>query len=143
MTLIRKSKLDSKEIHRKRVIRELLDGKLDVTVAAEQLKVSVRQVYRLVTKVKKSGLDEVIHGNKGRTPANKIAQEKWEQIFNLVKEEYSSLSIYQLQKALANNHQIIIGRESLRKKLRIKKRLEPVNDENSNSFDNHRVDKKT
>ena len=120
MNLKDKSSYHSKAILRKKILKELLDGKVDIILAAEQLSISVRQVYRLISKVKKSGLNQITHGNKGRTPANKIQDEKWDEILNLIKGEYETLSIYQLQETLARNHQIKIGRESLRKKLRDK-----------------------
>src|SRR5262249_16915465 len=100
------------------VITAWLDGKIDAAEASRALGKSLRQVYRLKARARSTGRVDFTHGNRGRVPINKIPQEVWDRVLSLVRSQYQGLSCYELQVRLADNHRILIGRESLRKRLR-------------------------
>jgi transposase len=108
----------NKDAERLTIIQALMNGTLDTRSAARILDLTERQVYRLKARAKSKGIKHVLHKGKGRTPSNKISVEVWETILRLVQGQYRRLNDYELQEALARNHNIYISRESLRKKLR-------------------------
>jgi transposase len=95
----------------------LLEGTISVEDAAARLGRSVRQVYRIRARAREQGVS-LRHGNEGRTPPNKIAPEVWEEVIALARTVYAGIPHYELQGILLREHNISVGRESLRKKLR-------------------------
>lgn len=57
------------------VIQSVIDKKRTGKEASEVLKISERQIWRLVKKAKEKGIDELKHGNYNRVPKNKIPDE--------------------------------------------------------------------
>jgi len=101
------------------VIGDLLQKRLSVEKAARLLGVTTRQVYRLRTKAEHQGLRSVLHGNRGRVPANKIRQEIWDEVERQARQKYQGLSDHEIQRRLEQDFKISISRESLRKHLRL------------------------
>ena len=91
---------------------------MDVEKAAALLNKSVRQVYRLLSKVRNQGVSSIVHGNTGRPPSNKIDDETWSRVLHLARTQYRNENDYQLRKLLEEEHNLKVSRESLRKKLR-------------------------
>lgn len=99
------------------IVLALLEGRISVKDAAAKLGKSVRQVYRIKARARERGV-QLRHGNEGRTPPNKIASEIWDEVIELARTVYSGIPYYELQEILRSEHNISVGRESLRKKLR-------------------------
>jgi transposase len=99
------------------IVLALLEGRISVQEAARKLGKSVRQVYRIKARARERGVS-LRHGNEGRTPANKIAPEIWNEVIELARTVYAGIPYYELQEILLTEHSISVGRESLRKKLR-------------------------
>lgn len=118
MTLQNDSRLRNGDEQRLAVIRALLNKSLSVETAAHRLGLTTRQVYRLRTRAANYGLRSILHGNRGRIPANKIKQEVWDEIISLARRKYQGLSYYQMQSRLKQDFKVRISRESLRKQLR-------------------------
>lgn len=74
-----------KDIQKLTVIQSVIDGKRTGKEASEALKLSERQIWRLVKKVQEGGLEGIKHGNCNRTPKNKIPQETIDKIIELKK----------------------------------------------------------
>lgn len=100
------------------VIQAVLDQRMNVERAARILNRSIRQVYRLVSKARKQGLSNIVHGNIGRSPSNKIGEEVWSQVLFLARTRYRNANDHELQRILEEEHNLKLSRESLRKKLR-------------------------
>ena len=58
--------LSQKELARYGVIQNTIEGYLNVDLAAEELCLSRRQVFRLKRKLKEKGIEGLIHANRGR-----------------------------------------------------------------------------
>lgn len=58
--------LSAQEIARYGVIENTIEGYLKADLAAEELCLSTRQVFRLKRKLKEKGIEGLIHGNRGR-----------------------------------------------------------------------------
>ena len=68
--------MTQKQLNRYRIISLVIEGKVTVTEAAEDLKLSERQVKRLKKGVKEHGPGFLIHGNTGRKPSHAIPEKQ-------------------------------------------------------------------
>lgn len=110
--------LTKEEKNRIEIISAVLGGKIGVADAALLLALSERQVYRLMAKAQAEDIRQVLHGNKGRAPANKMDDHFWAEVLALVKERYPGVNDLHLQELLEREHEMEVGRESLRQRLR-------------------------
>src|SRR5512133_1955160 len=97
------------------ILTRLEAGALDGATAAELLRVSPRQVRRLRVRFRQYGFEAVIHGNLGRSPANRTDPATLEQILALVSPDgkYRDLNVSHLHDLLGQHEQIEIGRSTL------------------------------
>ena len=73
------------EVKRMIVIQSVIDKKRTGKEASEILKVSERQIWRLIKKAKDKGIDEIKHGNHNRIPKNKTPEEIVDKVVELKK----------------------------------------------------------
>lgn len=64
--------LDARAQQRLLVLTHVLAGELDVGEAAAYLRLSTRQVSRLAERLRTEGAAGLVHGNRGRQPANRV-----------------------------------------------------------------------
>src|SRR5215207_7381768 len=105
--------LTMKDQQRVEVIQALMDGRLSAAQAAQVLGRSERQVWRLLGCAREDGLSGLLHGNRGREPANKSDERLWQRVLKLAAEKYQGVNDRHLQELLAREHAITICRESL------------------------------
>lgn len=88
---------------------------MDVSMAAELLGVSCRQVRRLRAQFREKGFEAVIHGNTGRIPPNRTDQALVEGINALAgpSGKYHDLNVCHLHELLDQSEQISLGRSTL------------------------------
>src|SRR5215212_3323328 len=63
--------LSTPQQRRAETLTQLIAGKLSTADAAQLLRVSLRQAQRLRQRFLAEGISGVVHGNTGRTPANR------------------------------------------------------------------------
>src|SRR5450756_1386902 len=97
------------------ILTRLEAGALDVETAAELLGVSARQVRRRRARFRQDGMAAVVHGNSGRSPANRTDPALLERILALAGPDgkYHDLNVCHLQELLEHEEQITIGRSTL------------------------------
>jgi len=105
------------DVRRLNVVRQALAG-TTARSAAANLGLSTRQIFRLKAKVRTSGDPGIIHGNRGRRPANALPAGLRECVLNLHQEEYSLYNACHFAEALEEEHQIRLSRETIRRWLR-------------------------
>jgi transposase len=107
--------LNAKEQHEVEILNRLDAGVLDVATASELLGVGARQVRRLRERYRQAGMAAVVHGNRGRAPANRTDPAVVARIVALAGPEgkYHDLNTCHLQEVLAETEQIVIGRSTL------------------------------
>ena len=110
--------LTMKDTQRVEVIQALMDGRLTVAQAAQVLGRSERQVWRLLARARADGLTGLLHGNRGREPANKSDGSLWQRVLKLAGEKYQGVNDRHLQELLARQHSVHVCRESRRKRRR-------------------------
>jgi transposase len=94
--------LNPKQQRKVEILTRVQAGALDVTTAAELLGVSPRQVRRLRERFRQDGFEAVLHGNAGRSPANRTDPALLERILALAGPEgkYHDLNVCHLQEQL-------------------------------------------
>ncbi len=80
--------LTMKEQHKLKMVIEYEAGKVQAQRAAELLGISQRQFRRLVAAYRQRGITALAHGNRGRSPANRISEAVRQEILRLAKETY-------------------------------------------------------
>ncbi len=110
--------LTMRERQRIEVMQGVMDQRLALGQAARVLERSVRQVYRLLARIREKGLSGMIHGNKGRASPRRLKATLQQRILKLVQGRYQNINDTQLQEILAEREGIRVSRETLRSLLR-------------------------
>jgi len=110
--------LKMKDAKKLGIIQETLAGRMTVTTAAQVLKCSERQIYRLRAKVKIQGEIGIVHGLSGHTPFNAISTSLREKILDLYNSKYEKYNFTHFTEVLNEEEAIQISREAVRKILR-------------------------
>jgi len=107
--------LNPKQQREVEILTRLEAGVLDAGTAGELLGVGARQVRRLRARFRLEGFATVIHGNSGRSPANRTDPALLERILALAGPDgkYRDLNVCHLQDLLEQEEQIVIGRFTL------------------------------
>jgi len=106
--------MSNQELSRYEIIKNLISGASDGTEAAKQLGLSIRQTKRLKAKVKKDGARGLIHGNRGQESNRKINPKIIERAKKYLKETYYDFGPKFASEKLKENHQIKLGKETIR-----------------------------
>lgn len=105
-------KISQREATRYDVLRRVLDGTISLSDAAVYMGVSYRQAKRLKKKAEE-GLSGLAHGNRGRSPSNKVDEEVRQQVLGLSQGQYSSFNDTHFTEVLTKQG-MVISRESVR-----------------------------
>ncbi len=103
------------ELNRLHVIKKILEGGITQVKAAERLSLSVRQIKRLVRKVKLTGDVAVVHSSRGKPSHRKLSDEIKTKMLNLYKEKYPDFGPTLFCEKLHELHGIDISKETARK----------------------------
>ncbi|CEE92375.1 transposase (fragment) [Xenorhabdus nematophila str. Anatoliense] len=106
--------MDSKTQLTVDVIAKVAQGKMSILNASRLLNKSRRTIERYLQRYQKVGIQFAIHGNAGRSPANKIPNSLKKQVQSLIKEKYYDLNLQHLAELLEKNEGILVKRETLR-----------------------------
>ncbi|GAD91219.1 hypothetical protein VHA01S_074_00100 [Vibrio halioticoli NBRC 102217] len=106
--------MDSKSQFTVDIICKIIDGKISINSATTLLNKSRRTVERYLSRYRKEGIRFIIHGNRGRPPANKIPDSLKKEVQNLIQTKYFDFNLQHLSELLIKNEGIVIKRETLR-----------------------------
>lgn len=97
------------------ILERVEAGVVDASSAARALGISTRQLRRKRARFRSEGMAAVVHGNQGRTPANRMDAASRAQIVALAGEggRYAEVNVAHMQELLAREEQIVIGRSTL------------------------------
>jgi transposase len=106
--------MSQKELHRLEHIRQVRQGGLTVTRAAELLGLSRSQVHRLLQAYDLDGLDGLVSKKRGR-PSNRRHSEDFRNLaLDLVREHYVDFGPTLAAEKLVERHRISVSKETLR-----------------------------
>ena len=102
------------ELKRLHAIKKILEGGITQAKASEMLSLSVRQVKRLVKKVKLTGDAAIVHLSRGKPSNRKLSDEIKTKVLNLYKEKYPDFGPTLFCEKLIEYHGIRLSDETLR-----------------------------
>jgi transposase len=107
--------LDDQAQRRLRVLNHLLEGAISAEQAATILGRSVRQVRRLLAAYRARGAAALVHGNRGRRAANRLADEHRERVIGLATTRYGGLNREHTAELLAEEEGLAVAPRTLRR----------------------------
>ena len=108
--------LTMKEQHKLKMVIDYEAGKIRAQRAAELLGITKRQFRRLVAAYRQRGIVGLAHGNRGRSPANRISEAVRQEILRLAKETYRDYNDCHFTEELAEQAEpILVSRSTLRR----------------------------
>ncbi len=110
--------MSSQELMRYRLLSLVLEGQLALQDAAGRLGLSPRQLRRLAQRVRALGPAGLVHGNRGRPPANRTPEPLRQQVLAWAQGPYAECNDCHLVELLAEREGVVIGRETVRVLLR-------------------------
>lgn len=118
--------LSKKEQLRLRVLNLVCIGDITAAEAAQRLRLSLRQIRRLLAAYRLEGADALAHGNRGRKPAvafsHTVRQQVLERAADLI---YAGCNDTHLAELLAEREGLTVSRPTLRRWLRASDRPSP------------------
>lgn len=110
--------LTMQEKNRVEVIQAVMDGRIEVEEAGRGLNRSVRQVFRMMKRLREKGLEGLVHGNKGKKSPRKIKKAIRRKIVELARGKFSDINDTHLSEILLREEKIRVSRPTLRRLLR-------------------------
>ena len=107
--------LSMKEQMRLKVVTEIEAGRITGPEAAKVLRLSLRQVRRIVAAYRKEGAAGLAHGNRGRVSPRRIPAVCRERILELARNKYSDYNDTHLTEKLEEEHGIKVSRSAVRR----------------------------
>jgi transposase len=106
--------MSERELHRIEVLSQVLDGSMRSRTAARLLDLSLRQVQRLLCKIRDEGAVAVRHKLRGRPSNNRVGDLKRDYILSLIRSDYPDFGPTLAAEKLAERQGIGVSSESLR-----------------------------
>jgi transposase len=110
--------MTSREQRRAWVLTRVLKAELTMTEAAETLRLSERQLWRLRAVFERDGPAGLVHGNRGRPSGRRLDAALRERIVELRRTTYGDVNDTHLAELLAEREDIEVSRPSLQRILR-------------------------
>jgi transposase len=107
--------LTLKEQKRLKVLNEIEAGRMTIGEAAELMRVSERQVYRLKKAYREKGAAGLTHGNRGRPSPRATSPEVKAAVIELVKQSYRDYNNQHVKEKLEEEHQIVVSVATVRR----------------------------
>ena len=111
---MRKVVLTLKESEKYLTIKKLVETNGNKKRAANKLKLTVRQINRLIAGYKEFGKEFFVHGNRGRKPFHALSAEDKNQIEDLYNTKYFDCTYTQFSEFLAERENIFVSIDEVR-----------------------------
>ncbi|MGW8180997.1 MAG: ISNCY family transposase, partial [bacterium] len=115
VTMEGKVTLNRKEQVRLMVLNQVEKGEMKGREAAEVLGISIRQFRRLIAAYRKKGAEGLAHGNRGRSPVNKLDIGIRERVKELAGAKYAGFNTQHLSEMLVDEEGIEVSRSTVRR----------------------------
>lgn len=107
-----------KDVMQAQVLDQLADEKISIDEAARRLSCSRRTIFRKLKRFTQSGVDGLIHKNRGRVSSRKLSQLHEDKIVALCTADYQGAGATMVSELLQRHHGWRINRETVRKILK-------------------------
>jgi len=110
--------MSHKELHRARVLEQVLHEKLGLNEAGKLLQISYRQIRRVMKRYREQGAAGLVHGNRGRPSDRAVTAAGAARILALHDTTYTDFNDSHFTEKLAEREGITFNRETIRRILR-------------------------
>jgi transposase len=107
--------MSARELDRLGVIRDVLEGRRSQVQAASLLDLTTRQVRRLCRAVERDGASGLVSRRRGRPSNRRLSAELQARVLGIIREHYPDFGPQLAREKLLERHDLIVGRETLRK----------------------------
>src|SRR5450759_242465 len=107
--------LSTPEQRRLAILTDVDAGRLGPVQAAELLGISVRQLRRIRAEFRERGVEALVHGNRGRAPANTIACVGAPRVVELATTTYAGFNQHHFTEMLAEHEGLVLSRSTVRR----------------------------
>jgi len=107
------TKLNKYDRRKLRVIKKLINGEFNGTVAAKKLKITTRQVRNLKRQITDNGDEGVVHKNRFNKPANTYDEELRIAIAKLYRKEFRGTNFTKYARYLQNEKGYDLSRSTI------------------------------
>ena len=107
--------VSQREIKRYEMLKKVLEGELSLAAATGALGVGYRQAKRVKGRAAAQGLAGLIHGNRGRPPANKADEALRQRVLALSAEHYRDFNDTHFCQQLAEREGVVVSRDLVRR----------------------------
>lgn len=104
-----------KEINRLKILQDVIDRNLRPGQAAEMLGITPRHCSRLLKRYRQCGPLDMNNQSRGRTGNRQLPISLTELALNIIRERYPDFGPTLTREKLAENHGIVLGKETLRR----------------------------
>ncbi|WP_406818523.1 ISNCY family transposase [Klebsiella quasipneumoniae] len=104
-----------KEINRLKILQDVIDRNLRPGQAAEMLGITPRHCSRLLKRYRQSGPLGMNNQSRGRTGNRLLPASLTDQALNIIRERYADFGPTLAREKLAENHGIVLSKETLRR----------------------------
>ncbi|MGB8951139.1 MAG: hypothetical protein WCC06_00525 [Candidatus Aminicenantales bacterium] len=106
--------MSPKEAERLKIIHKVMDKEMTQAAGGKFLKLSERQIRRIVKAVKLDGEAGIVHGNRGRESPRKMSEEEEKRIGKLIEARYNDFGPTLASEKLWEREKIDVSKEKLR-----------------------------
>jgi transposase len=106
--------MSQKEAFRYDTIQDLINGKINATVASKKLDLTTRHIRRMKKRVLKDGIKGIIHKNRGKPSNRRLSKETINEIKRIISKNYPDFKPTFACEKLEEKHDIKISSETLR-----------------------------
>ena len=107
-------KVTNSELRKLKVIEQVIEKKIKQKKAGKLLDLSVRQIIRLVKRVRREGVKGIIHQLRGQESNRKHEEKLKEKILELCRKKYVGFGPTLAQEKLEEINKLYVNRETLR-----------------------------
>src|SRR5258708_6522976 len=107
--------LNPQEQKRIKVLNQHLQGELSIAQVANLLNCTQRHVYRVKARYQETGVEAMMHGNRGKRSSRRISDEIRQQVSSLVQGKYAGCNQHHVRDLLEEREGIQLSRASVRR----------------------------
>lgn len=107
--------LNSKEQKRLLVMNEVVAGRMTGQQGADMLGITLRHTRRILSRYRREGAAALAHGNRGRSPVNKLDESVEAEIVRLAQGEYQDYNDSHFRDELGERHEIEVSLATVRR----------------------------
>jgi len=112
--------MSQKELDRLEIISQIETKTMTVEEGSDLMRISPRQTYRILKKIKEDGSKAIIHKLRGKKSNRGYPEELKQEVIEIYKTHYSDYGPTLFSEQLVINHNISVDHETIRKWLRAK-----------------------